>query len=190
MVDAAAQAFLDFWFDKESKARWFNSTKAFDATCREQALHLLDRAWDGELDGWATTARGALALVILLDQMPRNIFRGTARAFAFDGKARMASAKALGAGQDGELDKVQRSFLYMPFEHSEDPADQRRSVELFAALGDPVKLDYALQHQAIIERFGRFPHRNKALGRESTPGELAYLAAGSNKGFQRSQDPA
>lgn len=189
-VDPEAQRILDFWFAPHNHEYWFSSTTAFDTECRDLSASLLDRALAGDLDGWAAAPPGALALVILLDQMPRNVFRGTARAFAFDEKARAVSRSAIGAGMDRELVPGRRAFLYLPFEHSEDMDDQRRSVELFTALGDATKLEYAVHHFEIVERFGRFPHRNAALGRQSTPEELEYLAADDAAGFQKSQMPA
>ena len=189
-VDPEAAGILDFWFSTHNEAYWFSSTPDFDGACRDLAAPLLESALAGDLDGWANTADGALALVIVLDQMPRNIFRGTERAFAFDEKARTVSRSAIGAGMDRELVAGRRAFLYLPFEHSEDMDDQRRSVELFTALGDATKLEYAVHHFEIVERFGCFPHRNAALGRQSTPEELEYLAAGDAAGFQKSQMPA
>ena len=123
----------------------------------------------------AVDAEGALALAILLDQFPRNIYRGTPRAFAADAKARDAARNALAAGHDQAVAPFMRAFLYLPFEHSEDMADQDRSVALFRALGDEKYLGFAIGHRDVIARFGRFPHRNEILGRRSTPDELAYL---------------
>ncbi|MEZ5824064.1 MAG: DUF924 family protein [Geminicoccaceae bacterium] len=187
-LDPEAERLLAFWFEPDHRTCWFESTAAFDEACRELAVPLFDAALSGEFDGWAGTARGALALVILLDQMPRNVFRGTARAFAYDEKARAVSSAAVTAGMDRQLSPEEKIFLYLPFEHSEDLDDQRRSVELFTALGDAEALKYAVVHLEIIERFGRFPHRNAALGRTSTPQERDYLA-GSGAAFEASQQP-
>ena len=121
-------------------------------------------------------APGTYALAILLDQFPRNMFRGRAKAFATDAKARAVAAAAISKGFDRALPVVERRFLYLPFEHSEFLADQERAISLFAGLGDALSLDYAIRHRAIIARFGRFPHRNGALGRASTMAEIAFLA--------------
>lgn len=166
---------LSFWFAPETKARWFEPDPAFDATCRLHFEPWIDEAASGRLDGWAMDPHGALAIVILLDQLPRNIWRGTPRAFAFDPQARATADRALGHGFDQELSIDERAFLYLPFEHSEDLADQDRAVALFEALGDATYLDYARRHRAVIARFGRFPHRNVILGRESTPDEVDFL---------------
>ena len=158
-----------------SRPCWFSAPPEFDRECAAHALPLLDQAFAGALDHWLDSPRAALALVILLDQMPRNIHRGTAKAFAYDGKAREIAAAAIEAGHDQGMTTDERTFLYLPFEHSENLADQERSMALFEAMGDAEKIDYALRHKVIIARFGRFPHRNRALGRESTAEELAFL---------------
>jgi uncharacterized protein (DUF924 family) len=130
----------------------------------------------GELDAWAAGARGALALVILLDQVPRNLSRGDPRAFAGDAKALAVTKDALGRGLDRELSQAERMFLHLPLEHCEDLRDQELCVELMGRLDEnPKWRDYALRHRDIIKRFGRFPHRNAALGRESTAEEEAFL---------------
>lgn len=186
-----ARAVLAFWFavpgDPEHgrmRRIWFAKDEAFDEEIRQRFLADYEAAAAGGYDGLATTPSGALALAILLDQFPRNLFRGTARAFATDAKARALAERAVEAGFDQRLVPVERLFLYLPFEHSENLADQHRSVALFESL--PVTpnfpeatrddvVDYARRHLAIIERFGRFPHRNAALGRTSTPEELVFL---------------
>jgi uncharacterized protein (DUF924 family) len=180
LADSDPADVIGFWFgDDPGKPRswWFATDAGVDRTVamRFGALHA--RAADGGCAGWAETAAGALALVIVLDQFPRNIYRGTARAFATDAAARRVADAALSRGFDGAVRPVQRLFFYLPFEHSEDIADQERSLRLIAALGDPGYRDYAERHAAIIRRFGRFPHRNAALGRESTAEERTYLAA-------------
>lgn len=172
----AIEHVLAFWFADGREAQWFERSETFDAAVREalEALHL--RAAAGTLDHWAETPRGALALVILLDQVPRNLYRGTARAFATDAKARAVCRAALDAGHDAALaSAAERLFLYLPLEHSEDLADQERCVGLVAALGDAEQLRYAERHREIVQRFGRFPHRNAALGRETTEAEAAFL---------------
>ena len=132
----------------------------------------------GELDGWLRDADGALALVLLLDQIPRNIFRSSAHAFATDPLARLHAGAAIAAGFDAQVDPALRLFFYLPFEHSETLDDQDRSIALFKSLGPGAYLDYAIIHRDVIARFGRFPHRNRALGRASTPDEQAWLNAG------------
>ena len=172
---------LDFWFAGDPSTRravWFQKDADFDAGCRAfTAAH--DAAKRGELDHWAATADGALALLILLDQLSRNLHRGSPETFAADPKARTIASAAIALGLDRALTPVQRMFVYLPFEHSEDLADQDRSVMLFETLrgelGDAT-IDYAARHRDVINRFGRFPHRNAVLGRPNTPAEEAYLA--------------
>jgi uncharacterized protein (DUF924 family) len=179
---------LEFWFGEigadgnvveDRSALWWKKNPEADALIRRRFEELVQQAGRGELD-WAGTPRGCLALIIALDQLPRNIYRDTARAFAFDGKALELALGGLASGADCELPPIQRVFFYMPLEHAESRELQRRSVELFTELAGTspafeVYLDFARQHQAIIERFGRFPHRNAILGRQSTREELAFL---------------
>ena len=146
-------AVLAFWREA-GMARWFNGGAAFDAACRDALLDAHLAAARRELEDWMDTADGALALVLLLDQIPRNVFRGSGHAFASDGLARLYAARALQAGHDAAFEPALRAFFYLPFEHSEDAADQQRSVELFRTLGDRTYLDYALAHQEAIARFG------------------------------------
>lgn len=183
------KAVLDFWFaegpDTLRKA-WFVRDAAFDQQIRDAFGELVGPARDGALDGWATTPAGALALLIVLDQFPRNLFRGDAMAFASDAHARsVARQVVLARGFDHAVAPTARPFLYLPFEHSEQMADQDLSVALFEGLRDITAqaapqgtIDYAWRHRAVIARYGRFPHRNAALGRESTADEAAWLAAG------------
>ena len=166
---------LGFWFSPDSEKQWFKPTKAFDAELARRYGDLLVPAGAGTFDDWLREPRSALALCLLLDQLPRNIHRGSPKAFLFDAKAREVARKILDAGHDKSMDKNQRLFSYLPFEHSEDASDQARSLALFEALEDAHLIDYARRHKAIIDRFGRFPHRNAVLGRESTPEELAFL---------------
>jgi uncharacterized protein (DUF924 family) len=173
----AATAVVAFWREA-GPGRWFRGGDAFDAECRARLGGAHHAAARRELDGWMSAADGALALLLLLDQIPRNIFRGSAHAFATDGLARHFARLALDAGHDAAFEPALRAFFYLPFEHSESPADQARSVALFEALGDANYRDYAVAHRDVIARFGRFPHRNAALGRDSTPGEQAWLEAG------------
>lgn len=176
-MDAAATELLSFWRDA-GPSKWFNGGVPFDEACRTrfEAAHLA--AARGDHAGWMAEADSALALLLLLDQIPRNIWRGSAHAFATDGLARRYAREAIDAGFDARSEPGLRGFFYLPFEHSEAMADQHRAVELFATLGDKRMYDYALKHREVIERFGRFPHRNAALGRVSTPDELAWLEAG------------
>lgn len=178
---------LDVWFGTDLAAwqeRWFRPDPAFDAAIRDRFGTLLVPAREGAFDAWAPTPEGALALCLLLDQFPRNLHRGTPEAFASDTHARAIARRAvLRDRHDLHLPHTARCFLYLPFEHSEDMADQDLSVALFEGLrDDPVhaapggSIDYAWRHRAVIRRFGRFPHRNASLGRRSTAEEAAYLA--------------
>lgn len=166
---------LDWWFDEATKPSWFERSDAFDLAVAERLGDWHEKAGAGALDGWAVTPQGLLALVILLDQVPRNIHRGTAAAFATDAKALALARLAVDRGFDRDMGPDERLFLYLPFEHAEDLTDQERSVALFRALGDPTYLDYAIRHRDVIARFGRFPHRNVILGRESTAAERQFL---------------
>jgi uncharacterized protein (DUF924 family) len=167
---------LDFWFAGDPTAHrkeWFEKTAEFDAACTRFAGGLRD-AREGAFDHWTETPRGALALIILLDQFSRNLHRNSAEAFAADVKAREIARIAITRGIDRTLSELERMFVYLPFEHSENLADQDESVRLFTALGEEMTR-YAEEHRDVIRRFGRFPHRNAALGRTSTPDELTYL---------------
>ena len=177
MGDYRAQEVLDFWFDpaldpEARNRRWFAKDAAFDSEIRRRFLPLYEEAAGGGLASWTGSARECLALVILLDQFPRNLFRGEARAFATDGPARDAAHAML--PRLGELSPEERLFACLPFEHSELLSDQNLSCELFRPLGGEL-LRYAERHREIIERFGRFPHRNAALGRASTAEEIEFL---------------
>ena len=186
-VPDRAQALLDFWFggpddpDRERHREiWFKSHDEFDAALRHEFLADYEAAAAGALRYWETSPEGALALVLLLDQVPRNIFRGMPRAYASDAAALSAAERAIERAFDQLVPQVWRLFFYMPFHHSEDIADQRRAVALFDAL--PRNPDrrgslrrYGHPYIEVIERFGRFPHRNAILGRESTAEELAFL---------------
>lgn len=175
---------LQFWFEGDPTvwrgSRWFHADTSFDTLVRERFEFELRAALDGALDAWADTPHGTLALIITFDQFPRNIHRGTHMAFAGDAHARRVARSAVAGGTDAHLTPVQRVFLYMPFMHSEDAADQDASARLFASLAGEVQLEYCIEaarrHREVIVRFGRFPHRNAILGRDSTPAEVAYLA--------------
>lgn len=181
-----AEALLDFWFGppgtpERTQARevWFKADAAFDAACRRQFLGDHERAAAGELAAWQRAPESSLALVLLLDQLPRNLFRDTPRAFATDPLARQMARHAIDAGFDRRLPPVWRWFFYLPFEHAEELADQALCVALHQSLpedGDKAELlHYARRHYEIIARFGRFPHRNRVLGRTSTPEEAEFL---------------
>lgn len=181
-----ASEILRFWFGEPEdgavrpRGVWFQKDEEFDAGISDRFAADYERAAAGELDGWLQTPRGALALTILLDQFPRNLFRGSPRAHETDARARSVARAALDLGHDARVQPVERWFFYLPFEHSEDLEDQRLSVSLFDALGDDEEsrnvYGYAVRHEEIIERFGRFPHRNAVLGRESTPEEEEFLS--------------
>jgi len=182
---------LDFWFGRPGDAGyggkreiWFEKNDDFDAEIRDRFMVDYEAAEAGRLDPMQRTARGALALVILLDQFPRNMFRGQSRSFATDARAGEIARHAIEQGYDRGLALGTQQFYYMPFEHGEDPTDQRRSVELFRASAEDERktenIGYAVQHLEIIERFGRFPHRNAILGRESTDEELNFLTDGGD----------
>ncbi|WP_027135898.1 DUF924 family protein [Geminicoccus roseus] len=166
---------LSFWFGVQDQKAWFAVDEAFDRQIRDSFGHLVLPATAGTLDAWTGTPDGALALVLVLDQFPRNIHRGTPQAFASDAKAREVARDLIAAGTDRQVPIERRPFLYMPLEHSERLEDQERCCELMATVENPMMLDYALRHREVVARFGRFPHRNRILGRTSTPEEEAFL---------------
>ena len=172
---------LAFWREAGSE-RWYKQDANFDASVRDRFRPLWQDAANGRLSSWEATDDGALALVIVLDQFPRNMFRGEAKAFSSDALALEVAARAIGRGVDKRLTEPLLQFLYLPFMHSENPADQTRCVELFRACGNTENLEYAEHHADIIRRFGRFPHRNRALGRVTTPEEQAFLDGGGFSG--------
>jgi uncharacterized protein (DUF924 family) len=171
---------LTFW-KEAGPSRWFRKDAAFDSEFRGRFMAAHEAATRGELDDWARDASGALALLLLLDQFPRNCFRGDARAFASDAKARGIARAALQAGFDTQVTPELRNFFYLPFMHSEELADQDLAVDLTRKLGDE-PLRYAIMHRDIIEKFGRFPHRNAVLGRKTTPDEQRFLDDGGFAG--------
>ena len=166
---------LTFWFGETAPDRWFEKDPAFDLSVRERFLGLHETLVSGGDDRLLADARTALAAVIVLDQMSRNMFRDTPRAFAADPQALRLAEAAIDRGFDAGLTKDQRMFLYLPFEHAEDRQSQARCVALTASLGDPEAQKWAEAHKAIVDRFGRFPHRNRVLGRISTPEEIEFL---------------
>ncbi|QDG75471.1 DUF924 family protein [Labrenzia sp. PHM005] len=168
---------LDFWWEAGA-SKWFAKDDKFDAHCRDMFLPAIEAAQRGDLDSWTETPDGALAVILLLDQCTRNVFRGSGRAFEADSKAVEIARAAVERGFDRAFPKEARVFFYLPFEHSEDMADQELSVDLCKALGDMSYYHYALIHMDVIRRFGRFPHRNKVLGRQSTEAEIAFLENG------------
>lgn len=199
-MHSSSEDILAFWFGPDSDDpeqlrhhydRWFRADHALDETIRERFGTMVADAAAGHLDDWTDTARGTLALVVLLDQFPRNIHRGTAAAFACDPLALAHCHRGLARGFDRELKPIERSFFYLPLEHAETSAAQTASVAAFTRLRDEApaafrsfaqnNLDYAIEHRELIEQFGRFPHRNDLLGRESTAAERAFLAATTNR---------
>lgn len=188
------ESLLEFWFGskaddaataKDRASLWWSKNPQADALIRERFAALVIGAEAGELGDWRSTIRGRLALILLTDQFPRNIYRDTPDAFRFDGIARSLSLQGLANRSERELRPLERVFFYLPLEHSENLDDQNRSVQLFRELAGEVPpvhrtpfegyVDYAIRHHAVIERFGRFPHRNRILARPSTPEEIEFL---------------
>lgn len=166
---------LTFWFEELTEADWFKNGEQLDPVITERFGQLHQEVMAGEHANWRETAKGALAEVIVLDQFSRNIYRGKGQAFAADNQALVLAQVAIARGFDAELSEDEKLFLYMPFMHSESRIIHERAVELFTQLGDEGALKYEKIHKDIIDRFGRYPHRNEQLGRESTPEEIAYL---------------
>ena len=184
---SSPQEVLGFWFGREGeegygefREAWFNRDPEFDREIRDRFEPVYEQAAAGRLDHWKSEARSCLALIVVLDQFPRNMYRGDARMYAADEKAREAARHAVEHAYDRELSPYGRLFIYLPFEHSEELDDQRLSVELFRGLatemGSEDLLGYAVRHLEIVERFGRFPHRNEILGRRTTPEETKFLS--------------
>jgi uncharacterized protein (DUF924 family) len=176
----APAAIVAFWREA-GPDRWFKKDVAFDDEIKRRFLATHEAAAAGRLTDWEQSAEGALALLILLDQFPRNMFRSEARAFATDPLARAVTSRAILNGFDGAFPDM-RGFFYLPFEHSENLADQERGLALYKAVGDEDGLKWAVLHADIIRRFGRFPHRNAVLGRITTPDEQAFLDGGGFAG--------
>lgn len=172
---------LAFW-RAAGPDRWFEDDAGFDAAIRERFAATYEDAAAGLLSAWEERPQSALALVIVLDQFPRNMFRNSARAYAADSLARAVAGRAIARGFDRQVAIPERTFFYLPFEHSEELADQERAVALIGETGDADSLKWAELHADIIRRFGRFPHRNAVLGRTTTPEEQAFLDAGGFAG--------
>ncbi|MGB7102455.1 MAG: DUF924 family protein [Xanthobacteraceae bacterium] len=181
MSDVTPAEIVSFWREA-GPGRWFKQDENFDLSIKSRFLAAHEAAARGELAAFEESVEGALALVILLDQFSRNMFRVTARAFATDPLARAVADRAITRGFDQATDEALRQFFYLPFMHSELLADQDRSVQLYAALGDADLSSYALAHRDIITKFARFPHRNRVLGRDTTPVEREFLDAGGFAG--------
>lgn len=178
---AEIRSVLNFWFNESQPRQWFVKDQAFDDEISRRFASLHSRAKAGDLDAWGLSADGALALALVLDQFSRNMFRNSAESFATDAQALAIAKRAIAAGLDQQTSEKQRQFFYYPFEHSEDMHDQERAIKLFGALGNSDLLDWAEKHKIIIERFGRFPHRNAVLGRASSAEEEDFLSqAGSS----------
>ncbi len=174
---------LNFWIKEVGRDRWFRSSKELDLEIRERFEEMWHQAVAGDLDGWAEKPDGALALIILLDQLPRNMFRGTAEAFASDGKALEIATLAIERRLDLEIPQAVRQLFYMPFMHAEELKAQEQCIEyLRDRVGDETNLKHANEHRDIIQKYGRFPHRNAVLGRKNTEEEEAYLEESSGFG--------
>ncbi|HEX2553881.1 MAG TPA: DUF924 family protein [Microvirga sp.] len=178
---ATAEEVIAFWREAGPE-RWFAKDDVFDQACRDRFMLTYEAAARGDLAEWELTPDGALAVVLLLDQFPRNMFRGTRRAYATDHGAVMTADRAIERGHDARVDPAFRRFFYLPFMHSESLRHQERSVALHEALGDPETLHWARHHHGIVARFGRFPHRNAWLGRDSTPEEARFLEESEFRG--------
>jgi uncharacterized protein (DUF924 family) len=172
---------VSFW-RAAGPARWFRADASFDRLVGLRLGRAHKAATEGRLDHWLLTVQGALALLVLLDQAPRNLFRGTARAFATDAQARAITRLALDRGWDKRVPRSLRGFFYLPLMHSEDLADQEECCRLYRAMGDLANLKWAVIHRDIINEFGRFPHRNAMLGRETTAKEQTFLDSGGFRG--------
>lgn len=171
---------LQFWFEQTAPAQWWQADEAFDALIRARFGALHAAAARGELFPWRTSAAGRLAEIVVLDQFSRNIHRGTAGAFACDPLALVLAQEAVARGADRELPPVRRAFLYMPYMHSESLVIHDEALRLFGQPGLEHNLEFEIGHRRVLERFGRYPQRNAALGRESTPEELAFLRSGQD----------
>ncbi|CAN0249539.1 unnamed protein product [Phaeothamnion confervicola] len=180
-MTASANDVLTFWREAGPE-KWFKKDAAFDESIRTRFLETYEAAAAGQLSGWEQTPEGAYALILVLDQFPRNMFRNDPRTFAADPLAKAVAERAIARGFDQGIDLGERNFFYLPFTHSEDPADQKRCVALCRSAGHAGNVKWAELHADIIRRFGRFPHRNKVLGRSTTPEEQAFLDGGGFAG--------
>ena len=174
-MTATAEDILSFWFEEIESKFWFKKDDAFDALIRDRFLSTYHAGIAGELFSWRTSAQGRLAEIIVLDQFPRNLFRESAQAFFADNQALVLAQEAVNAGALDELEARQQPFLIMPYMHSESPLIHDQAVLLFSRPGLEFNLDFEYRHKEIIDRFGRYPHRNDLLGRESTPEEVEFL---------------
>jgi uncharacterized protein (DUF924 family) len=172
---------LDFWFKEVARAQWFKKDAAFDDLVRSRFESVYMQAQNGDLSHWRSTPEGRVAEIIVLDQFPRNMFRGTPRAFATDELALTCAQEAVSVGDDMKLDPTMRQFLYMPYMHSESADVHAIALDLFTQLGNDENLQYEIEHKKIIDRFGRYPSRNEILGRTSTQAEIEFLQ--THKGF-------
>ena len=179
--DSRSARIVSFWSEAGAE-RWFTKNKYFDQIIRMTFLAIHEMAARSELCAWEADAQGTLALVILLDQFPRNMFRGSARAFATDPLARAVADRAIVRGFDKRTKKTLQQFFYLPFMHSESLADQVRCLQLYNALGDAEQLRFAITHRDVIVRFGRFPHRNHVMNRDTIPAEQEFLKGGGFAG--------
>ena len=175
MITTTPQDILEFWYASEMRAKWFASTPQIDAMIRERFAQVWESAHTGALDHWRDTPTGCLALAIVLDQFPLNMFRGTAKSFSSEQQAVAVTKQAIAQNYDRQIDKERVAFLYLPLMHSEHMVDQDLCVALFEAAGLENNLRFARHHREIVRCFGRFPHRNAILGRTSSAEELAYL---------------
>ncbi|MFW5393345.1 DUF924 family protein [Yersinia sp. 2544 StPb PI] len=169
------QSILDFWFNEMDPALWFKKDEDFDALLRKRFGPVWQAASKGELAHWRFKIEGRLAEILILDQFSRNLFRDLPASFSCDGMALVLAQEAISSGQTKQLSDIQRGFLYLPFMHSESALIHKQALELFTELGNDNQLDYELRHKAIIDRFGRYPHRNHILGRVSSAEEQAFL---------------
>jgi len=175
MSHSLIQNIIELWFSDRVSALWFKSTDGFDAELKHNYETVWQQAADGLLDHWKKTPQGAVALVIILDQFPLNMFRGQGKRYSTEAKSREIAAYAIDNNLDKNLPLKQKAFLYLPFMHSEQLSDQQTSIDLFEAAGLDDNVRYAQHHYGVIKRFGRFPHRNEELGRTSSEAEIDYL---------------
>ena len=174
---ATADEVIAFWFSEPIRKQWFNAGEGLDEDIRQRFQPTWQAARDGQLNHWEANADGALALVIVLDQLPLNMFRGQPDSFSTEAASREVAERAISSGLDQQLDAERQAMLYLPYMHSESMAHQQRAIDLFIAAGLDGNAKWAGHHRAIVERFGRFPHRNAILGRQSSADEIEWLAS-------------